>query len=79
MILLWLKQFWVIDLTLPRNVERELFDKYLKEPKIMMKLFEEAIIKDFYEERDNLLEDEAYCISEFGAEITEKIQMAETN
>lgn len=59
--------------------QRELFDKYLKEPKAMMELFENAIIKDFYEERKNLLEDEEYCISEFGAEITEKIRTAGTN
>lgn len=29
--------------------QKELFDKYLKDPKDMMKLFENAIVKDFHE------------------------------
>lgn len=59
--------------------QKELFDKYLKDPKEMMKLFENEIIKDFYEKRTILLEDETYCNSQFGVEITEKIQKAETH
>lgn len=51
--------------------QKDLFDKYLREPDAMMKLFEEAIIEDFYEERENLLEDET--------EITEKIRTADAH
>ena len=57
--------------------QKKLFDKYLKNPKDMMELFENVIVQDFYEKRTILLEDEAYCIRQFGAEITEKIRTAE--
>lgn len=61
------------------QMQKELYDKYLKNTKVMMKLFEESIIEDFYEEKENLLENETFCIAEFGEEITEKIRMADTH
>lgn len=61
------------------QMQKELFDKYLKNTKDMMELFEERIVEDFYEERENLLEDETFCIEEFGEEITEKIRTANTS
>lgn len=58
--------------------QKELFDKYLKNPSDVMKRFEEEIIEDFYEVRENFLEDEEWSVREFGEEITEKIRTADT-
>lgn len=72
-------QSWQVELYKKDVLEqKELFDKYLKDPKDMMKLFEDRIIKDFYEERTILLEDETYCIRMYGEETTEKIRTADT-
>lgn len=45
----------------------------------MMKICKGVIIKDFYEERKNLLEDETFCIRHFGVETIEKIRTAGTS
>lgn len=43
-------QSWQLKLYEENEEEqKELFDKYLKDPKDMMKLFENAIVKDFHE------------------------------
>ena len=70
-------QNWQLELYKKNETEKkELFDKYLKDPKDMMELFEQKIIKDFYEKRIDLMEDEAYCNEQFGVEVTKKIQSA---
>lgn len=71
-------QSWQLELYEKNEAEqKELFDKYLKDPKDMMKLFENEIVKDFHEKRTILLEEEAYCNKQFGVEVTKKIQTAE--
>ena len=58
--------------------QKQLFDKYLKPQKDIMGLFKERIIEDFMEIREDLIEDELYCIKHFGVEATKKIRIADT-
>lgn len=58
--------------------QREFYKKYLIDSKPIMKLIEDKIIEHFYEEREDLLEDEGYCIREFGEETTKRIREADT-
>ena len=58
--------------------QNEMFDEYLKDPTSMMRLFEDEIIKDFYEQREILLENETYFVREYEIETTEKIRTADT-
>ena len=55
-----------------------MFDEYLKDPTYMMRLFEDEINKDFYEQREILLENETYFVREYEIETTEKIRTADT-
>ncbi len=58
--------------------QKQLFDKYLKEPKDMIELFDKKIIKDFIEVKDIIFDNDRYREKYFEVETIEKIRTADT-